>query len=107
MNRTPIDSSNLHSVAAGDTFLEVQFHRAGCARGTKPATVQGETRQAACNCPGGDVWRYPMEAELAMTHYIRLQAPGAGAYFHRYIKSAKNAAGQLLFPGVKRDETPA
>jgi hypothetical protein len=57
MNRTPVDSSNHHSVGHDETGLEVQFHRTGCARTCKPP--KGETIQAGCNCVGGDVWHYP------------------------------------------------
>ena len=100
MKRDLVDSSNVHSVGCDETGLEVQFHRAGCARGVKPP--RNETLQAGCNCPGGDVWHYPMEADLARTHHLQMvNGVSAGAHFHRHIKSAKNGKGELLFPGVK------
>lgn len=100
MKRDAVDSSNVHSVGYDATGLEVQFHRPGCARGTKPP--KGETIQAGCNCPGGDVWHYPMDESLARTHHLQMLGRSAGAHFHRHIKSATNALGKPLFPGVKR-----
>lgn len=95
MNRTPVDSSNIHSIGHDETGLEVQFHRAGCARGSKPV----EGRQAACNCPGGDVWHYP--GVPAETHAKVITAPSVGAAFHRHVKAARDKTGAMPFPGVR------
>jgi hypothetical protein len=105
VTRTPVDSSNVHSVGHDETGLEVQFHRTGCARGTKPP--KGETIQAGCNCTGGDVWHYPMQEDLAATHHLQMMGGSAGAYFHQHVKTAKDSCGGLRFPGVKRAANPS
>ncbi len=103
MQRTPVDSSNVHSVGHDETGLEVQFHRAGCARGTGPIKDPdtGEKFQAACNCPGGDVWHYPgVPAEIGAGIML---ASSPCSHFHKHVKAAKHfQTGQPLYPGAKR-----
>lgn len=100
MTRTPVDSSNVHSVGHDETGLEVQFHRTGCARGMKPP--KGETIQAGCNCIGGDVWHY---ADVpAHVHQAMMSSPSLGSHFTSQVKNAKDAYGILKYPATKRDQ---
>ena len=99
MNRTPVDSSNIHSIGHDETGLEVQFHRTGCSRMSKPP--KGETIQAGCNCIGGDVWHYPGVPADLHGEIVKSESPGAA--FHKRVKSAKHALGGLQFPGIKRE----
>lgn len=95
MTRTPVDSSNIHSVGHDATGLEVQFHRTGCA---KRQTKKGD--DADCNCSGGECYHYAgVPAEV---HEAMLKAPSVASYFHSQVKSAKNSEGGLKYPAVKR-----
>lgn len=100
MNRTPVDSSNLHSVGHDETGLEVQYHSRDCARRRSFPDGDGGSRPGKCDCEGGEVWRYPgVPAEL---HQKMIAAPSVGSHFTTQIKNAKDAYGFLKYPGVKR-----
>ena len=103
MTRTPVDSSNIRSIGHGETGLEVQFHRKGCSRMSRPP--KGETLRAGCNCIGGDIWHY--RGVPAETHQRVMASPSIGAAFHAHVKAAKTAHGGLRYPGtlVTADET--
>jgi hypothetical protein len=102
MNRVKIDSSAIREIGHDETGCEVQYHRTGCARQSKPATVDGETRQAQCNCSGGETYLHPgVPAEL---HQAVMQSPSIGQAFGRSIKNARHPhTKELLYPHVKRE----
>lgn len=97
MNRTPVDSSNIHSIGHDETGLEVQFHRIDCSRMSKPP--KGETIQAGCNCVGGNVYHY--SGVPAHVHQAMMAAPSVGSHFTTQVKNAKDAYGILKYPAVK------
>lgn len=102
MIREKVDSSAIRELGHDETGSEVQYHRTGCARQSKPATVGGETRQAACNCEGGDVYHHagvPDELHAAVMNSLSI-----GQAFGRSIKAAKHPhTKELLYPHVKRE----
>ena len=102
MKRVAIDSSAIREIGHDETGCEVQYHRIGCARQSKAATVGGETRQAACNCAGGDVYHHPgVPKELFDAVMGSLSV---GQAFGRSIKNAKHPhTKELLYPHVKRE----
>lgn len=100
MKRTAVDSSNVHSVGHDETGLEVQFHRTGCSRMSKPP--KGETIHAGCNCVGGDVYHYPgVPAEI---HAAVIGSASVASALHKFVKAPKHPeTGTPLYPHVKRD----
>lgn len=99
MTRTPVDSSNVHSIGHDATGMEVQFHRTGCSRMSKPP--KGETIQAGCNCIGGDVYHYA--GVPADVHAAVISSSSVAGALHRYVKAPKNTAGLPLYPHSKRE----
>jgi hypothetical protein len=96
MNRTPVDSSNVHSIGHDATGLEVQFHSKGCALRSR----SGDGVDQTCNCAGGDVYHHAdIQADL---HAELMAAPSVGAHYNKHVRNAKNAKGELLYPAVKR-----
>lgn len=92
MNRTAVDSSNLHSIGHDETGLEVQFHAIDCAA---RATVN------KCTCKGGTVYHYAgVPAEL---HQQMMAARSVGSHFTTQVKNAKHPETKaLLYPVAKR-----
>lgn len=95
MTRTPVDSSNVHSIGHDATGMEVQFHRTGCSRMSKPP--KGETIQAGCNCIGGQVYHYP--GFPAEDHAALMAAPSIGSHFMKHVRPK--------WQGVKREDPAA
>jgi len=107
MNRVTVDSSAIREIGHDETGCEVQYHRTGCARQTKPIyePLSDKMIQAACNCAGGEVYHHPdvpkevFEAVLA--------SPSLGQAFGRSIKNARHPhTKELLYPHVKREVKP-
>lgn len=104
MNRTPVNSSNMHSIGWDETGQEVQYHAKDCAGRKKPQKRDGHgdpELMPGCDCNGGEVWHYPgVPAEV---HLRVINAPSVGSAFHDHVKSARNpSTRELLYPGVKR-----
>jgi hypothetical protein len=92
MNRTPVDSSNIHSVGHDETGLEVQFHAKDCA-------ARGSVNK--CTCKGGDCYHYAgVPAEI---HRAMMADRSIGSHFTTQVKNAKDAYGILKYPATKRN----
>lgn len=103
MNRTPVDSSNVHSHGHDETGLEVQFHADDCARRRSIGKGERYGTAGVCNCKGGDVFHY---AGFPAEKYAELAAaPSFGSHFMKHVRGAKHPeTGQPLYPHVKRTE---
>lgn len=87
MIRTPVDSSNLHSIGHDETGLEVQFHATNCAK-RQSKLVDGPD----CDCRGGGIYHYPTVS--AQEHQDLMAAESVGSHFMKHIRNAKNAEGK-------------
>lgn len=99
MTRTPVDSSNIHSMGWDETGQEVQFHAKECARRRSVGKGEAYGHPGVCDCKGGDVYHHAgVPAEL---HSMTMSAPSVGSFYMRYVRGAKNGAGELKYPVVK------
>lgn len=103
MTRTPVDSSNIREIGHDATGLEVQFHDTDCLRRRSRGGMGGYGHPGVCSCQGGDVFHYPgVPAEL---HQQLMASQSVGSHFMKNVRGAAHPqTGELLYPGVKREE---